>query len=35
VGGISRRKDPERMSRTALSSIVDLPAPPTHRLVAC
>jgi hypothetical protein len=34
ANGVSRRKDPERMSRTALSSIVDLPTPPTHRLVA-
>jgi hypothetical protein len=34
AGGNSRREDPERMSRTALSSIVDLPTPPTHRLVA-
>jgi len=32
--GVSRRKDSERVSRTALSSIVDLPASPTHRLVA-
>ena len=28
------RKDPERMSRTALSGIVDLPTPPTLRLLA-
>jgi hypothetical protein len=34
VGDGSRRKDLERMSRTVLSSIVDLPAQPSHRLVA-
>jgi hypothetical protein len=33
VGGLSQRRDPERVSRTALSSIVDLPNPPTRRLV--
>jgi hypothetical protein len=34
AGDHSRREDPERMSRAALSSIVDLPTPPTRRLVA-
>jgi len=34
VGGSSRRKDPERVSPTALSSIVDPPPPRTHRLAA-
>jgi hypothetical protein len=32
--GIARRGDPQRMSRTALSSIVDLSTPPNRRLVA-
>jgi hypothetical protein len=32
--GSSRAKDSERVSRTAFSSIVDLPTPPTHRLAA-
>ena len=32
--GISRRGGPQRMSRAALSSIVDLPTPPNRRLVA-
>jgi spermidine synthase len=34
AGESSRRKDPERVSRTAFSSIVSLPTPPTHRLAA-
>ena len=34
AGGNSGRKDPERMGRTALSSIVDPPTPPALRWVA-